>query len=112
MLYKLDAILMSVFILPHMHYDLKKKSGLGRNERKALSWDPVYYSTEFSRFVLPSVPIAGISIHHLDLTLPAGDSSRYNLVVPKWTDCRASQYQYAEVKFLLFAFMSFILWLL
>lgn len=66
-----------------MHYDLKKKkSGLGRNERKALSWDPAYCYVEFSRSLLPSVPMAGISIHRSDLTLPPGDSSRCNLVVP------------------------------
>lgn len=71
---------MSVFILPQMHYDLKKKkSGLGRNERKALS---AFYCVEFSRSLLPSEPMAGISTHHLDLTLPPGDGSRCNLVVP------------------------------
>lgn len=89
MLYKLEAILVSVFMLPHMHYDFKK-SGLGRNERKALSWDPAYCCIEFSGSVLPSVPIADISIPHLDLTLSPGGSNRHNLVVPKWTDCRAS----------------------
>lgn len=93
MLYKLEAILRSVFILPHAHYDLKKTqktktSGLRRNERKILSWDPAYCCIEFSRSVLPSVPIAGISISHLDLTLPPDDSNRYDLVVPEWTDCR------------------------
>lgn len=97
MLYKLDAILcLSLFCPTRVDFKKKKKSGLGRNERKALSWDPGYCSIEFSRSVLPSVPIAGISIHHLDLTLPAGGSNRYNLVVPKWTDCKASWYQYAE----------------
>lgn len=93
-----------------MHYDFKKKkSGLGRNERKALSWDPAYCYVEFSRSLLPSVPMAGISIHRLDLTLPPGDTSTCNLVVPGGLTAVGTN---MLSKAFVICLISFILWLL
>lgn len=72
MLYKLEAILVSVFMLPHMHYDLKKNQDWGEMKERLC---PGILLTAALSSVDLCFPGAHISIPHLDLYLsPATDT--------------------------------------